>query len=78
MALILLLLLVQVQMKKTNTIESVLPYSGEYSFRSDMRLSAWWLVACLTYLGVKFLIPHEFFHSMLLGGLMQNLRILVH
>ncbi len=40
-------------MKRPNTIESVLPGSGEYSFMADMRLNFWFLVSLATEVGVR-------------------------
>jgi hypothetical protein len=37
-------------MKEPNTIESLLPTSGQYSFRQDLRLSGWLAVAVVVYL----------------------------
>jgi hypothetical protein len=37
-------------MNSPNLIESVTPCSGRYSFRQDLRLNAWFLVATVVYL----------------------------
>ena len=36
-------------MSKPNTIESVQPLSGHYSWKQDLRLNAWFVVAALVY-----------------------------
>jgi len=36
-------------MNKTNDMESVIPCSGQYSFKRDMKLSVWILVTAVTY-----------------------------
>jgi hypothetical protein len=38
-------------MNKPNTVESVIPLSGEYSCKQDFRLNSWLLVASLMCLG---------------------------
>lgn len=43
-------------MKRPNTIGSVLPGTGEYSFKADMRLSFWLMVAAVTFVGVRILM----------------------
>jgi hypothetical protein len=37
-------------MNETPTIESVLPFSGQYSLKQDLRLNGWLAVAVATYL----------------------------
>ena len=46
-------------MDKPNTIESVLPLSGEYSCKKDMRLSVWLFVATVTYVAVLLLLKYH-------------------
>ena len=58
-------------MNKPNTIESVTPGSGQYSFRKDMRLNAWLAVATAVYLAVKFLLQGHPEWSPLLRGLLE-------
>lgn len=36
-------------MEKPNLLESVQPFSGQYSFKNDLRLNAWFVVAVVTY-----------------------------
>lgn len=36
-------------------MESVMPYSGQYSFKKDLKLSFWFFVAAVTHLLVSFL-----------------------
>ncbi len=43
-------------MNKPNTIESVTPFSGSYSFRKDALLNLWLFVAVAVYVGCKFLL----------------------
>jgi hypothetical protein len=43
-------------MEKPNLLESVIPCSGGYSFKKDMRLNAWLLVATLVYLATTWLL----------------------
>lgn len=43
-------------MKKTNLVESLLPGSGRYSFKSDLRLDLWAMVAIASHLAGKYLI----------------------
>lgn len=43
-------------MNKPNTLESVTPLSGQYSFGKDMRLNAWFVVAAVTYLVTKWVV----------------------
>jgi hypothetical protein len=45
-------------MYKINTLESVTPLSGQYSFKKDMRLSAWVVVAALTHALTTYLYRH--------------------
>lgn len=45
-------------MKKPNTVESMTPCSGQYSFKQDMKLSAWLIVACGVYLVGLFVLKH--------------------
>jgi len=57
-------------MNKPNTMESVIPYSGQYSFKKDLRLSFWFFVAAATYILGGFLLSHhpewnEFFRAAL-------------
>ena len=57
-------------MKKPNTLGSVIPYSGQYSFKKDLKLSLWFFVAAATYLLLSFLRSHyaewnEFFRAAL-------------
>ena len=51
-------------------MESVIPYSGQYSFKKDLRLSLWFFVAAATWILVSFLRSHyaewnEFFRAAL-------------
>jgi hypothetical protein len=46
-------------MNKPNTMESVIPCSGQYSFKKDLRLSLWFFVAAATYILVSFLLSHH-------------------
>jgi hypothetical protein len=46
-------------MDKPNTIESVLPLSGEYSCKKDVRLSAWLLVATANYVAILLLLKYH-------------------
>ena len=39
-------------------MESVIPCSGQYSFKKDLKLSLWFFVAAATYLLVSFLRSH--------------------
>ena len=57
-------------MDKPNTIESVLPLSGEYSCKKDMRLSAWLFVATATYMVILVLIKYHSEWSPLTRGLL--------
>lgn len=43
-------------MEKPHTLESILPHSGHYSFKQDLRLSRWLLLATLTHVGALFLL----------------------
>jgi hypothetical protein len=43
-------------MEKPNVFESVMPCSGEYSWKRDLRLNAWLLVATVFYLAQLFLL----------------------
>ena len=43
-------------MNKPNTLESVTPLSGQYSFKKDMKLNIWMAVAAATYVGAKIVI----------------------
>jgi hypothetical protein len=43
-------------MSKTNLMESVDPCSGHYSFKADLRLNAWLLVAVVMHLGAQSLV----------------------
>jgi hypothetical protein len=58
-------------MDKPNTIESVLPLSGEYSCKKDIRLSAWLLVATVTYIAVLLLTKYHPGWSPLTRGLLM-------
>jgi hypothetical protein len=57
-------------MNKPNTIESVLPLSGEYSCKKDMHLSAWLFVATATYVAVLLLLKYHPEWSPLTRGLL--------
>ncbi len=46
-------------MNKPNTMESVIPCSGQYSFKKDLRLSLWFFVAAATYILASFLLSHH-------------------
>lgn len=39
-------------MEAPNLIESLVPHSGQYSFKKDLRLNAWLAMAMAVYLGV--------------------------
>ncbi len=56
-------------MEKPHVIESVLPCSGQYSFKQDLRLNAWLLVATVAYLAQRFLIAGQPEWSPLARGL---------
>mgnify|MGYP000651617034 CR=1 FL=1 len=43
-------------MNKTNTLESVTPLSGQYSFKKDVKLNAWLGVAAVTYVAAKIIL----------------------
>lgn len=58
-------------MDKPNTIESVLPLSGEYSCKKDMRLSVWLFVAIATYVAVLLLLKYHPEWSPLTRGLLM-------
>jgi hypothetical protein len=58
-------------MNKPNTIESLLPLSGEYSCRKDIRLSAWLFAATVTYLGVLLVVKYHPQWSPLTRGLLM-------
>jgi hypothetical protein len=45
-------------MEKPNTMESVMPFSGQYSFKKDLKLSLWCAVAAATYLLSRKLLQH--------------------
>lgn len=57
-------------MDKPNTIESVLPLSGEYSCKKDTRLSVWLFVAIVTYVAVLLLLKYHPEWSPLTRGLL--------
>lgn len=57
-------------MDKPNTIESVLPLSGEYSCKQDVRLSAWLFVATVNYVAVLLLLKYHSEWSPLTHGLL--------
>lgn len=46
-------------MDKPNTIESVVPCSGEYSWKKDFRLNAWLLIATAIYCIARLLTKHH-------------------
>lgn len=46
-------------MNKLNTLESVTPHSGQYSFRKDVRLNVWFVVTAATYLVTKSVISNH-------------------
>lgn|SRR5690606_31740949 len=43
-------------MRSPNTFESIAPCSGSYSFRRDLRLNAWLLVATVVYLVQRYVL----------------------
>lgn len=43
-------------MSKPNTIESVMPCSGQYSLKKDLRLNAWLAAATVLYLVIKLIL----------------------
>ena len=46
-------------MAKPNTFESVLPCSGQYSFKKDLRLNLWLGVAGIVYVAILFLLKRH-------------------
>jgi hypothetical protein len=46
-------------MTQPNEIESLLPGSGRYSFKTDLRLNRWCAVTVLVYLGALYLTKHH-------------------
>ena len=56
-------------MEKPNLMESVLPCSGQYSLRSDLRLNAWLGVATVVYVAGLFLLKRNLEWSPLLRAL---------
>lgn len=46
-------------MEKPNVIESVIPGSGQYSCKQDLRLNAWLLVATVVYLTHRVVLAHH-------------------
>jgi hypothetical protein len=46
-------------MEKPHTLESVIPLSGHYSFKQDLRLSRWLLVATVVQISALFLLRHH-------------------
>ena len=46
-------------MEKPNLMESIQPCSGQYSFRSDLRLNAWLGIGTIIYLTTVFLLKHH-------------------
>ena len=57
-------------MSKLNTIESVLPLSGEYSCKNDIRLNVWLLIATATYAAILLLLKYHPAWSPLTRGLL--------
>ena len=57
-------------MNKPNTMESVEPHSGSYSWKQDLRLNAWLAVAAVAYMAVLFLLKHNATWSPLMRGLL--------
>ena len=56
-------------MNKPNTMESVEPHSGSYSWKQDLRLNAWLAVAAVVYMVGLFLLKHNPAWSPLTRGL---------
>lgn len=46
-------------MEKPNTMESVEPHSGQYSFKIDLRLNAWLGVTAVVYCAMLFLVKRH-------------------
>jgi hypothetical protein len=46
-------------MNKPNTMESVVPLSGQYSFKKDLRLSFWFFVAATNFMVITYLLRHH-------------------
>jgi hypothetical protein len=46
-------------MNKRNTMESVMPFSGQYSFKKDLRLSGWFIFAAATLVVIEYLLRHH-------------------
>ncbi|HUG09986.1 MAG TPA: hypothetical protein VMM36_03185 [Opitutaceae bacterium] len=57
-------------MDKPNLAESVQPCSGQYSFKKDLRLNAWFFVAAVVYLGMLFLLKQHPEWSRITRGLL--------
>lgn len=63
-------------MNETPTIESVLPLSGQYSFRQDLRLNGWLMVAVAVYLAETYAERHASGWSTLVRGSVALIPIL--
>ena len=63
-------------MNKPNTLESLLPCSGEYSLKKDLRLNAWLGVAAVVYGGCIYLAKHHPDWSALTRGVLLLLPLL--
>jgi hypothetical protein len=63
-------------MEKPPTIESVIPCSGQYSFRRDLRLNAWLLVTTVLYLALRTLLTRHPEWSPLARGLVALVPLL--
>ena len=46
------------RVNKPNTIESVRPFSGQYSLKADLKLNAWFFVAALLVIFSRYLLRH--------------------
>lgn len=45
-------------MNKINTLESVTPHSGQYTFKKDLKLNVWIVVGAMTYVVTRYLLRH--------------------
>jgi len=63
-------------MDAPNTLESVSPCSGQYSFKKDLRLNAWFAVAAAAYLVILLLLKRHPEWSPLTRGLLTLLPLI--
>ncbi len=62
-------------MERPNLMQEVVPCSGFYSFKKDLRLNTWLLVAMVVYLTGSFLLKHHEEWSALVRGTVAVLPV---